>query len=274
MKLTQMKLRILIFSALMIFSVIACQKEVSEDSGTGGGGGGPVNPPAATGRLVRIQEGIDPNLDNDTVWNVLYNAAGKISGLVDSLYGDTTLATYDAAGRLTKIAANSGLDLIQTVTYDANGLLTSLGYDDGFTKERYDFSYTNGVVSKKSFYTNAGSGNTLTHYRDHIYTVTNGNITEITIQSPSGQFLTKETFEYGTQANPFKDLAFFGQLGSRYFIDVETYFNKNLPKKATGVGSTTGIYSNAYTLDSKQRIIKAVQTEQAGGVFTWMFEYK
>ena len=263
-----MKPRTWMALCLLLLSVAACQKEITSEDNTGGGGS--ENPPAVDGKLVRIQQGIDPNLDNDTIWTVGYNGAGKISFISDSIYQDTLKATYDAAGRLTKI--DDGYGTIRTFTYDANGLLTEYLWDDGSTKQKNVYTYTNSVISKRSYYTNAGSGN-LFLYRDYVYTVANGNITTIKELAPNGTEVGTRTYEYGTELNQFKGLSFF-PLGTQFFIDQETYFNKNLLKKSFVNTQMTGLFTNTYTLDSKQRVIKAVQTDDQGRVWTWMFEYK
>ena len=263
-----MKLRTWIASCILLILVAACQKEITSEDNAGGGG--TENPPATDGKLVRIQQGVDPNLDNDTIWTVGYNGAGNISFISDSIYQDTLRATYDAAGRVTKIA--DGYGTTRSLTYDANGLLTEYLWDDGSTKEKDVYTYTNGVVSKRSHYTNAGSGN-LFLWRDYVYTVTNGNITTIKEYAPNGTQTGTQTYEYGTEANQFKGLCFF-PLGTSFFIDEETYFNKNLLKKAVINTSMTGTFTNTYTMDSKKRIIKTVQTDDTGRTWTWMFEYK
>ncbi len=82
---------ILAFS--LIFFILSCKK----DTGTGGGQQSGGN------TLIRIQEGTDADITNDTVYLISYNSSGKISQVLDSLYQDSLVATYDGSGNLSTV---------------------------------------------------------------------------------------------------------------------------------------------------------------------------
>jgi YD repeat-containing protein len=228
------------------------------------------------GSLVRIVQGIDPDITNDTVYNISYNQSGKVSILVDSLNSnDTLVATYDANGNLTAVTDKGAYPINATFTYDASNHLTEI--DDVLYGESQQttFEYTNGVISKKSYYANGGSGSLqLQNY--YIYTVTGGNITGINIYAANGTQQGTATVTYGTQANPFANLCLFNY-GSRLGIDdlapIESYFNKNLLTGFTVTGYPTTTSTN--TFDSKQDLTKVVVNDQVNdNLLTWQFYYK
>jgi YD repeat-containing protein len=232
-------------------------------------------PPGGSTGLVRIVQGTDPDLTNDTVYNISYNQSGKINILVDSINNhDTLVATYDGNGNLTAVTDKGDYPIDATFTYDGSNHLTQIDYVLYGVAERYVFEYTNGVVSKKSYYTDQGSGLALWQY--FTYTVTSGNITSIDIYQKNGAKLGTMNVTYGTQTNPFANLCLFnygGRLGLDNLAPLETYFNKNVPTAFTVSGfpaTTVDI-----TFDNKQQITKAVANDQYDDYFsTWQFYYK
>ena len=266
---------LLVAFSFVFISLNSCQKEVEGD--IVGGGGGTGQPPPSNTRLYRIQEGTDPNLDNDTIWIINYTADGKMHSITDSLYADSNVATYDASGRITEVKGTYGDK--GTFIYNASGQLTEIRMLWAGAKEKYVFTYTNGVVSKKSYFTDAGTGGAQFLWRDFEYTLSGGNITNIKVLDKNGAVLGNETRTYGSQQNNFKDVALFnygGQMGTSQLIDVETYFSKNLVTGGTYnvSGTTSYSYTNAYTMNAQQAASKAVMNLSYGDVFTWQFYYK
>ena len=256
-----MKTRLLSFLiASLILGLVSCKKDKAPD---------PINPDS---KLVRIQQGVDPDLYNDTVYLLSYNPSGKVVGIMDSIYQYGLSASYDASGRLEGATDDYGDDA--TYTYDANGQLTQIDYTMAGSRERFVFTYTNGVVSKKSYYSDFGSGGTMTLWRDYVYTVSGGNITTIKEYTAAGALVNTENFTYGNQANIFKELGLFNYgniLGTGYLMNFESHFNKNLPTAMTSGGPTM---NNGFTYNSQQQLTKVVSTDNSGGVFTWQFSYE
>jgi YD repeat-containing protein len=223
--------------------------------------------------LVRIQQGVDPNITNDSVYLIKYNTSKKIASITDSLNQDTLTAAYDAGtGKLSTVTETYGTNA--AFTYDGNGLLTQINYQLAGSSEQYTFEYTNGVVSKKSYYSNLGSGG-LSLQGYFTYTVANGNITSMTEYTKSGVLVVTTNFTYGTQANPFKDLSLFTYgniLGTSDVINAETYFNTNVLTGALWNGVSIAA---TYTFNANQLASKLVANNNyLNYVETWMFSYK
>src|SRR5882762_6605025 len=92
------KLMILMIPVMLILS--ACSKDKSRENGL-------TPPQQQKGLLVRIQQGIDPNLANDTIFLISYKPSGEINALVDSINRDTLVPSYDASGNITSITEHS-----------------------------------------------------------------------------------------------------------------------------------------------------------------------
>ncbi|HLK31165.1 MAG TPA: hypothetical protein VKT28_21475 [Puia sp.] len=246
--------------SLILFA--ACKK----DSSSGGQQSGTT--------LTRIVEGTDPNLANDTVYLISYNS-GRISSVLDSLYQDSLVATYDASGRLTEVDDIGPYSLgSATFSYDANGLLTQILSNVAGSTDKFVFEYTNGVLSKKSDYTDAGGGSFQLWNYD-VYTFNNGDITDMKEYNSAGALTFEATYSYGSQANPFKNLSLFNfgnRLGTDDIINFDTYFNKDI---RTGF-SISGLNSTSTnTFNSRQKPTKIVFNDQLNQwLLTWQFFYQ
>jgi YD repeat-containing protein len=232
-------------------------------------------PNNSTGSLVRIQQGVDPNLANDTVYNITYNTAKNISVLVDSVNGnDSLVATYDANNNLTAVTDKGTSPINASFTYDANNHLTQINYVLAGSSEQFTFTYTSGVVSRKDYYSNLGSG-PLQLQNYYTYTFTGGNITDVKGYTAGGSLIGDATVTYGTQANPFANLCLFnygGRLGIDDIAPIESYFNKNI---GTGVMVSGVSNTMANTFNSSQQVNKIIANDVVNGsVFTWQFYYK
>jgi hypothetical protein len=197
--------------------------------------------------------------------------------VTDSINRDTLTATYDASGNLAGIAEkySGGSGSTASFTYDANNLLTQINYKLAGSNEKYVFEYTNGVISKKSYYSDLGMGGASNLQNYYTYTVSGGNITDVKAFSAGGAQLTEATATYGTQANPFKTLCLFNfgnMLGMSPLVTDETWFNKN----ALSVITTSGLSAtNTYTFNSAQAPTKIITNDLLDGwLFTWKFSYK
>ena len=249
------------FIAATLIGFASCKKEDS-----------PTSPGNPNSKLVRIQQGIDADLSNDTVILVNYNSAGKISSLIDSIYGYIVTASYDETGKLQSINDDYGDDA--SFTYDANGQLTAINFIIAGTKEKYLFEYSNGVVGKMKHYSDHGSGGAQTLWREYHYTVQNENIVAIYEYTASSVLVGIKEFTYSTQPNNFKQLSLFNtanRLGSERIISIDSYFNKNMAKTISADNSTI---TNTYTLNASQQLSKAVSNEDGGYIFTWLFKYE
>ena len=258
-------------AVLSIFSLLAFATACKKNSSS------PNQGNTTTGKMVRILQGTDPDITNDTVYLISYDASGKITSLIDSLNLDTLAASYDASGNLTAITDKSAYpqyDMNGSFTYDGSNHLTQMDYNLAGSAERYTFDYTSGVVSKKSYYSNLGSG-PLTLQNYYTYTLSGNNITDIKFYSSGGALLAEGTATYGSQANPFKTLSLFN-FGDRLGLDgiapIESFFNSNI----NAAVSTSGLSATAnVTYDSKQQLSKIVVTDNINGdLLTWQFTFK
>ncbi|NII26463.1 hypothetical protein HB364_15345 [Pseudoflavitalea sp. X16] len=251
-------LKLSVLSVLITCIVLSCKKD------SDGGGTTP------TGKLVRIHQGQDPLTDDDTVYLLSYNASGKLHKLIDSLYGDTMTATYDAAGRIERITNSFG-EYVK-YTYNGDGLLTQQDYNWG-TNERYVYTYKDGVVEKKSYYHNANGPMELWRY--YTYTVTGGNITSIKEYDKSGTLIVEKTLTYTSLPNDYKELALFNYSnlkGLEPFITDESLFNKNVPATMSWDGDKITLTN---TLNGSKQLGKMVATiDSYDETYTWRFNYK
>jgi len=255
--------------ASMMLLFLSCQKYVS-DSG--------AVPPAPTGGsiLFRMQLSNNPNRMQDSVWTVSYNAIDKPSRISDSVSGFAATATYDASQRISDIKTSRGDEAI--FLYNINGLLNEIKVAGPGHQERYGFSYVNNIVSKKSYYTDNGTGRDLVLAKEYLYTVINSNITSIREYSPSGELLHTENCSFDLAPNAFKDFLLFSYamfLDAEHLIDAETYFNKNLLKKTTITNNARASQElvNTYTFNDKQFPVKVVSINE-GGTCSWTFSYR
>ncbi len=233
----------------------------------------PPPPPPKPVYLTRIQEGIDPDLSKDTVYHLVWKDSLRISMLVDSIKNDTLVADYNEAGYLTAITDKGAVPDNATFTYDANNLLTQITYSNGTSTQQYVFEYTDGIVSKKSYYTATGNAVLkLSGYFTYIFT--DGNITSIKAYTSGGINIATATLTYGTQTNPFINLCLFNYRKRLNMDDIcpfEAYFNRNIVTSLTTFGVTATL-NNAF--DSKQRISQIVADDKINQkLFTYLFNY-
>ncbi|HZE83751.1 MAG TPA: RHS repeat domain-containing protein [Puia sp.] len=261
------------FSALIIIIVLvslafaACQKEKSREGGR----------PLSRGQLVRIQQGTDPDLSNDTVHLITYDQSGRITALIDSSNLDTLVPAYDDSGRIASILERSPFPSGSSAhfTYDDSNRLTGINYYMAGSNESFYFEYTNGVVSKKSYYSDLGSGGSATLQSTFLYNVSGGNITDILEFKPGGVPVGEWKATYSGQANPFRTLSLFNYgniLGMGSFLFGETWFNKNMLSTLNINGSVTA--TNVYSFNALQAPIKLIADDPINnGLFTWIFSY-
>jgi len=233
----------------------------------------PPPPPPKPVYLTRIQEGIDPDLSKDTVYHLVWKDSLRISMLVDSIKNDTLVAAYNEAGYLTAVTDKGAAPDNAVFTYDANNLLTQITYSNSATTQQYVFEYTDGIVSKKSYYT--ATGNAALKLSSYFtYAFTDGNITTIKAYTSSGINIATASLTYGTQANPFINLCLFNYRKRLNMDDIcpfEAYFNKNIVTSLTTFGMTATLNN---TFDDKQRIGQIVADDKINQkLFTYLFNY-
>jgi len=230
-------------------------------------------PPPKPVYLARIQQGIDADLSKDTIYRLTWKDSLRISILVDSIKNDTLVAAYDDGGYLTAITDKGTDPDNASFTYDSNHLLTRITYANATSTQQYVFEYTDGVISKKSYYTATGTAALkLSGY--FTYVVTDGNITQIKAYTSTGIQLATATLTYGTQTNPFPNLCLFNYRKRLNMDDIapfEAYFNKNIVTSLTTFGVTATLNN---TFDSKQRIGQIVADDKINQkLYTWSFFY-
>jgi hypothetical protein len=232
--------------------------------------------PSGGGKLVRIFQGTDPDILNDTVNLITYDQAGRIQNVVDSINLDTLAGTYDANGNLASVTGSgAGLNgYSASFVYDASNHLTEIDAVVNGEAEQSIFEYSAGVVSKRSYYTNGGSG-PVSLYRYFTYTVSNGNITSMNTYQADGTLLGTLSATYGAQANPYSVLCLFnfsGSLGIDVIAPLESYFNKNILTGTSASGTVLTSVQNIF--NNNQKISKAIGNDLYADVYTWQFFYK
>jgi hypothetical protein len=106
---------------------------------------GPSNNPAGqNSQLVRIQQGV--SADDDTVYLIKYDDKKRIASLVDSIYTDTLLPTYNSSDQVTEITERSPWSQGHlTANYNGSGQLTQIDYSFYGEVGRYVFEYSGGM---------------------------------------------------------------------------------------------------------------------------------
>jgi hypothetical protein len=264
-----------LLSTALIMTATSCKK----DSSNSGGGGN------QSSGLVRIQQGVDPAIINDSVYLLKYDSKNRITSVIDSIYQDTLIATYNANGQLSTIQEhNPYADDQLSATYDGSGHLTEIDYILAGEMDQYAFTYTGSMPSQCVWSTNAGSGS-LFVWRTYQYTATGQNITNIKEYDKDNSFIGERRLTFGNQANPFKTLSFFnwgGRLGTDDIIYMETFFNANLTATTAWYGPSNNLFyttNQTTTNDNSGNPTKIVATEEDAGndilsLQTWFFNYK
>lgn len=258
--------RLFLILICFLTGIASCQKEISDEPGQPGSGNN-------TGtEIVRIQQGTDPDINNDTVLLISYTSTKKIRQIVDSLYEDTIVVEYDASDRAIRTKTNYGQNA--SYVYDAAGLLTQISYVVAGSKERVTYEYTNGNVSKANYTSDLNSGGAYVPVGYDVFTVAGGNITEVKLYANNGTLIGQVALTYGSESNLFKDLSLFNygnQLGMDQIVNFYTYFNKNI-SSGIRIGNLSFKTTNTF---SNKRLTKITSENfsGAGGVYTWMFSY-
>lgn len=222
-------------------SLFSCSKD--KDSG-----GDPIT--AESANFVTFTQGTDPA--SDTVYKVTFDASNRISRLVDSYDPpDTLTTTYDANSNLVVLTERyDGEDDNYNYTYNSSNQLTQYTYWGG---EKYVFSYTNGVIAKKEHYSN----NSL--FETFVYTVADGNITDIKVYSSASALKYEVTLTYTSDDNVLKGLYYvngeYNMLGMNYDLGMEPCFCKNLLASYTINGVVT---TYTYTFNANKHLTKYV----------------
>ena len=240
---------------------VSCKKSSSGPNNSGSGA-----------KLVRIQQGVDPNIANDSVYLITYNTAGLITAVIDSLNKDTLATSYDGNNNLTGWQETYGTST--AFTYNGSQL-TEIDQELAGTHNQYVYTYTNNVLSRMDFNSDFGLGGSVSLQNYYLITMTSGNITDIKTYTALGNLQSDQTLTYGSQANTFISMSLFnvgGYLGTDDIFNQLTWFNKNL---LTGSLQSGFKISSNYTFNSAQEPVKVVTSDQyAGAVYTWQFWYK
>jgi hypothetical protein len=253
----------LILSMILMVTIISCKKENNAAN---------PNPSNAPGNLVRIQQGTDPDITNDTVYLISYVDSSHISSIVDSVNQDTFLITTTATGDPLTVKETYGF--AASYTYDGSGVIQQIDYNMAGSHEQDVFEYSNGVLSKRTHKSNLGAG-PVSIQGSFTYVVTGGNITYVKEYDLNGTFVQETTCTYGAKINNLKTLGLLNLgniLGADTFLNIETGFNKNLVEaySSSGMGVST-----VYTLNTGEQPAHVVSTDNINNyIFTWNFSYK
>lgn len=247
----------------MVF-IYSCKKENNSNNGNGSHNSG--------GNLVRIQQGVDPDITNDTVYLISYTDTNHIASIVDSVNSDTLFVTTNSAGNPLHVTETYGFSA--SYVYDDHSNLTQLDYIMAGSHEQDVFEYTGGVLSKRTHNSNLGSGG-LKLQGSFTYTFTNGNITDIKEFDLNGTFVQETTCSYGSQPNDLRNISLINLgniLGAEPVFAMETWFNKDMQ---TAISINGGSISNVYTLNSNAQPAEIVSRDNVNNyTFTWNFLYQ
>jgi hypothetical protein len=219
--------------------------------------------------------------EDDTVYVFSYDADKRIKSVVDVEYLDTFEAVYNTAG-LVSAVINKGEHAVgsSSFIYNADKQLVQADFATygGAYRTRYTFEYTNGVVSKKNYYTQiTPMGTELALLRYTTYEVTNGNITGSKEYSNSGTLMTEVKYTFNNEPNVFQPICLMNWenfLGADDIADIEMYFNKNLitGEISTNLGDEPVSATVTYTYNDKKQVTKVVFSAP-GYLKTRQFEY-
>ena len=264
---------VLLVVALVISSPSCKKSNSSSNGGTQGS------------TLIRIQQGIDPSIINDSVYLLRYDSKNRLSVIIDSINQDTLTATYNDAGQLTNIQETSAYSSDNfAATYNGSGQLTEIDCSVAGQADQYVFTYSGSMPSQCVYSTNAGSGS-LFVWRTYGYTSSGGNITDIKTYDQNNTLIGERKLSYGNQTNPFKILSFFdwgGRLGTDDISYMETYFNSNMTATTEWLNATNNPFyttNQTTTVDKSGDPVQIVANEQypdgtSQALYTWGFSYK
>lgn len=216
--------------------------------------------PTTNTRVLRIQQGIGVE---DTIFLITYDANNRIKSIVDSTEKSDLQATYNEAGLLTSTIqkyTDGSASTPVTFTYNADNTLAEANTTFGtLEKFRNVFEYTNGVISKRTFYDYDLSKSTLRYWKYWTYVVTNGNITNRKEFDSDNKLVEEISYTYTNDANFFKPFAlvnFQNKVGLNYLCEEEIIFNKNSIASYTRQGFTTTF---TYSYNSNKLPVKVIE---------------
>jgi hypothetical protein len=252
----------LIICVTLLVSISACKKENNSNNS---------NPNTSGGLVLRIQQGTDPDITNDTVYLISYTDTTHITSIVDSVNQDTLTITTTSNGSPLTVHETYGYSA--SYTYDGNGVLLQLDYNMAGSHEQDVFEYAGSTLTKRTHNSNLGSG-PLSKQGSFQYVMTNGNITDIKEYDLNGNFVQETTCHYGTQLNNVKNIGLLNLgniLGTESFMSLETWFNKNM---VVSYSATGGAVTTAYTMNANQQPAHIVSTDNVNNyIYTWNFSY-
>jgi len=223
----------------------------------------PDNIETESAPIFRIQRGTAPK---DTVYLIRYDEKKRIKSIqysYNSINYFEYFPTYESAGNLTSLVIryDDGLRDPITYKYNADNLLTEINMPG----RRYVYEYTNGVLSKKSYYaaSRADDPTPDSLWRYYTYEVANGNIVSRKEYISTGTRPAREMFfTYTNDKNVFKPLTlinFDNALALAGVGDEEKFFNKNLVASYTQDGEQTKF---TYAYNDNHQLTKFVVTKQ------------
>src|SRR5450631_415046 len=108
----------LCLAAALLFTITSCKKDNNSANNP--------NNSSSSKNPVRIQQGIDPDLTNDTVYLISYVDTNHITSIIDSVNNDTLTITTTANG--SPLTVNETYGFSASYTYGDNGILQQLDY--------------------------------------------------------------------------------------------------------------------------------------------------
>jgi len=208
--------------------------------------------------IAKMTQGLRP--EDDTVFVFNYDAQKHITRIINVTDSDTFNAVFNTAGLISSVALSDGFTY-GTFTYNANNQLIQGDFTGGTFKYRYTFEYTNGIVSKKNYFT-ASSAGELKLFSYTVYQVTNGNITGAKEYGSDGSSVRDYTFTFNDEPNIFQPMCllnWMNYLGAEDIAGIEKFFNKNLITGMTYTSSPSSVnVTYTYTYNDKKQLSKVV----------------
>lgn len=157
-------------AGLAVFLFISgCQKEISLETGRMPGD-------EVCGRITAIH--LNPGTESENQYQFIYNEAGKLTGIYDSVLDENYALEFDASNRLLKKTSPS----TETVySYDSRGRLETIAFNYPLLS-RYEFEYGAGELPEAVFFYQEKNG-ALALMHQQMYRWEAGNIRSVDYDS-------------------------------------------------------------------------------------------
>ncbi len=276
----------LILFALITFSFIGCQKEISHETGTpttGGGTGGGGTGGGGTGTSALLSKIVTKDMTDSIVENFTYNSQNKL--IAYSVIG-VTLAeerderyTFerDSQGRIIKTTELSTEDAgvtydttVTTIFYTATTGTTishTIAVINSTDLDSTKFTYTAGKISKITSYTMGASGYEVSD--ESVYTFdASANVTNVKyydLSAGPAQLIHERKYTYDAKVSPLQLGADEGILTIEYFSGSNNLTRFEVVDNALG-GLGNIILSSTFTYGTNNKPTKSTVNATIMGV--------